>query len=163
MLYLEAKHFLADHNLNYTDKMSMAQGIEVRVPFLDLDLVDLAVRLPPQVKMQGMHAKALLKRAMQPLLPAEILNRPKTGFGAPLRHWLRHELREMVHDVLSPQSLKQRGIFDAAAVQRLVTANERRSIDGSYLIFSIMCIEMWMRTFVDSRVAVPAAEPLSIS
>src|SRR5262249_21201594 len=92
MLYLELKHFLPDHNLNYTDKMSMAQGIEVRVPFLDLDLVQLGVRLPPQAKRHGLHPKALLKRAMAPLLPSETLRRPKTGFGAPLRHWLRHDL-----------------------------------------------------------------------
>jgi asparagine synthase (glutamine-hydrolysing) len=153
MLYLEAKHFLPDHNLNYTDKMSMAHGIEVRVPLLDLDLVDYAVHLPTGEKQRGTHVKAIFKEAMRPVLPAAIINRGKTGFGAPLRRWIREDLREMVRDVLSEESLAARGLFDAKAVQRLIVSNERFETDSSYIIFSLMCIEMWMRNFVDRGVA----------
>jgi asparagine synthase (glutamine-hydrolysing) len=149
MLYLEAKHFLPDHNLNYTDKMSMAHGVEVRVPLLDLDLVDYAVHLPPGEKQRGTNVKAAFKEAMRPVLPPAILKRGKTGFGAPLRRWIRQELREMVRDVLSEESLTARGLFDAKAVQRLIIGNERFEIDASYIIFSLMCIEMWMRNFID--------------
>jgi asparagine synthase (glutamine-hydrolysing) len=155
MLYLEAKHFLPDHNLNYTDKMSMAHGVEVRVPLLDLDLVDYAVHLPPREKQQGTRLKAAFKDAMRPLLPEAILKRSKTGFGAPLRRWIREELREMVRDVLSERSLSERGLFDPNAVQQLILSNERMEIDASYMIFSLMCIEMWMRNFVDRKVGAP--------
>ncbi len=151
MLYLEAKHFLPDHNLNYTDKMSMAHGVEVRVPLLDLDLVDYAVHLPPGEKQQGTRLKAAFKNAMRGVLPDAIINRGKTGFGAPLRRWIREELRDMVRDVLSEKSIADRGLFDPASVQRLILSNERLEIDASYMIFSLMCIEMWMRNFVDRQ------------
>lgn len=152
MLYLEAKHFLPDHNLNYTDKMSMAHGVEVRVPLLDLDLVDYAVHLPPDEKQQGTRLKAAFKNAMRGVLPDAIINRGKTGFGAPLRRWIREELKEMVRDVLSEKSIAERGLFDPAAVQQLILSNERLEIDASYMIFSLMCIEMWMRNFIDRQV-----------
>jgi asparagine synthase (glutamine-hydrolysing) len=153
MLYLEAKHFLPDHNLNYTDKMSMIHAVEVRVPLLDLDLVDYAVRLPPGEKRRGLRVKALFKEAVAPDLPREVLTRPKAGFGAPLRRWIRGELKEMVHDVLSPAALARRGLFEPAAVARLVADNERGAVDASYLIFSLMCSEMWLRSFLDRPVA----------
>ena len=112
MLALEQRFFLADHNLLYTDKMSMAAGVEVRVPFLDNDLVRLANALPPRYKQRGREGKWILKRAMEPYLPHEVIYRPKTGFGAPLRHWLRHELKELVDDTLSAATLRKRGLFD---------------------------------------------------
>lgn len=149
MLALEQRFFLADHNLIYTDKMSMAAGVEVRVPFLDLELVDLAARIPERFKQRGREGKWVLKRAMESQLPREVIYRPKTGFGAPLRRWLDHELRELVGDTLSGASLRRRGLFDSVAVQRLIedTAAGRR--DGAYTIFSLLCIELWCRSFLD--------------
>jgi asparagine synthase (glutamine-hydrolysing) len=101
--------------------------------------------------------KAAFKRAVRPYLPPEVLKRPKTGFGAPLRRWIREDLREMVRDVLSEKALRERGLFDPAAVQRLIVSNERFEIDASYIIFSLMCIEMWMRNFIDRPVLAPAS------
>jgi asparagine synthase (glutamine-hydrolysing) len=153
MLYLEGKHFLADHNLNYTDKMSMAHGIEVRVPLLDVDLVDYVAGLPASDKLDGTRSKAIFKDAIRPYLPtalAGVLTRPKTGFGAPLRRWIRADLREMVRDVLSEKRLAARGLFDPPSVQRLIVQNERYEVDASYVIFGLMCIEMWMRNFIDA-------------
>jgi asparagine synthase (glutamine-hydrolysing) len=89
MLALEQRFFLADHNLVYTDKMSMAAGVEVRVPFLDLELVEFAAHIPDQFKQHGSIGKYALKKAMEPYLPHEIIYRQKTGFGAPLRRWMR--------------------------------------------------------------------------
>ena len=149
MLYLEGKFFLADHNLNYVDKVSMANGVEVRVPFLDPDLVALAARLPPHYKQRGSTGKWVLRKAVEPFLPSAVLRRPKTGFGAPLRHWLRGDLRPMVHDILSERSLRERGIFDPAAVRTLIEDNDARRVDGAYTIFSMMCIELWCRMFID--------------
>jgi asparagine synthase (glutamine-hydrolysing) len=151
MLYLEGKSFLPDHNLNYTDKMSMACGVEVRVPFLDPDLVALAARLPLNFKQRGSQGKWILKKAMEPYLPHDVIYRSKTGFGAPLRHWLHHELKPVVHDLLSKDSLNRRGIFNPIGVNTLIADDAAGRFDGSYTIFSLMCIEMWCRIFIDQK------------
>jgi len=149
MLALEQRFFLADHNLIYTDKMSMAAGIEVRVPFLDLDLVDFASRIPVSLKQRGAVGKWVLKKAMEPYLPRDVIYRPKSGFGAPLRRWMRHDLRELLGDLLSAESLKRRGLFEPLAVQRLIADNEVGRVDASYTILSLLCIEIWCRCFLD--------------
>ena len=149
MLALEQRFFLADHNLTYTDRMSMAAGVEVRVPFLDPDLVRLANRLPPSLKQHGAEGKWILKKAMEPYLPHAVIYRPKTGFGAPLRRWLRHELRELVGDLLSVETLRRRGLFEPAAVGRLIEDDRQGRVDGAYTILGLMCIELWCRRFCD--------------
>jgi len=149
LLALEQRFFLTDHNLTYTDKMSMAVGVEVRVPFLDLDLVEFAAQIPPQYKQRGIEGKWVLKKAMKSYLPRDVIYRPKSGFGAPLRRWMRYELRELLADVLSEQSLSDRGLFDPVAVQRLIRANDKGEIDASYTLLSLVCIELWCRQFVD--------------
>jgi asparagine synthase (glutamine-hydrolysing) len=151
MLALEQRYFLADHNLTYTDKMSMQEGVEVRVPFLDLDLIEHAARIPVSMKQRGRVGKWVLKKAMEPYLPREIIYRSKTGFGAPLRRWMSHELRNVVNDVLSELSLRKRGLFDPPAVARLVVADREGRLDASYTILSLMCIELWCRRFLDAR------------
>ena len=150
LLALEQRFFLADHNLTYTDKMSMAAGVEVRVPFLDLDLVELAARIPDRLKQRGRVGKWVLKKAMEPYLPHDVIYRPKTGFGAPLRRWMRHDLRDLVGGLLSPASLKRRGLFDADAVQRLIVDNDAGRKDAAYTLFSLLSIEIWCRRFADN-------------
>lgn len=147
MLYLEAKYFLADHNLNYTDKMSMAESVEVRVPFLDKDLVAFATSLPPGYKQRGREGKWLFKKAMEPLLPRDIIYRPKTGFGAPVRHWLKDELKPLVEEFLSDEVIRQRGLFDASGVRRFLRDDAEGRVDGAYTILAMMCVEMWCREF----------------
>jgi asparagine synthase (glutamine-hydrolysing) len=149
MLYLEARHFLPDHNLNYTDRAGMAVGVEIRVPLLDLDLVRFATRIPAEMKQRGQLGKAIFKQAMEPYLPREIIYRPKSGFGAPLRRWLRTELRSLVDDTLDAAALRKRGFFDPLAVRRLLELDRRGALDGSYTIFALMCFELWCRRFVD--------------
>ena len=149
MLLMEQRFFLTDHNLIYTDKMSMAAGVETRVPFLDLDLVEFAAGIPPEYKQRGRTGKWVLKQAMKPYLPQDVIYRPKTGFGAPLRRWMQHELRELFGDLLSEETLKQRGLFDPVAVQNLIKANTLGQVDASYTLLSLLCIEIWCRRFVD--------------
>ena len=149
MLALEQRFFLTDHNLTYTDKMSMAAGVEVRVPFLDLDLVDFAARIPSQYKQRGREGKWVLKKAMEPYLPHDVIYRPKSGFGAPLRRWLRVELRDWLADTLSPERLQKRGLFDPQAVQRLMADNAAGRLDASYTLLSLACVEIWCRYFID--------------
>ena len=166
MLFLETRHFLADHNLNYTDKMGMASGVEVRVPLLDLELVDFAARVPSRYKQRGREGKAVFKEAMEPLLPRDVIYRPKTGFGAPLRQWLRGELREVVEETLSPRSLAARGLFDPPAVRRLVELERAGKVEGAYTVFALMCVELWCRMFVDAPPppveAPPAAQAAAV-
>lgn len=155
MLYLEQKFFLIDHNFNYTDKTSMAAGVETRVPFLDPDLVAFANRLPAHFKYRGRDSKWILKQALQGLLPDGVLHRKKSGFGAPLRSWLRGPLRPWVDEMLSEQVIRQRGIFDPVAVRKLVRADRENQIDAAYTIFSVACIETWARQFIDPPVPTP--------
>jgi asparagine synthase (glutamine-hydrolysing) len=145
MLALEQRFFLADHNLLYTDKMSMAAGVEVRVPFLDPDLVAWSWQLPDRFKQRGRCGKWVLKEAMAPLLPHAVIHRPKTGFGAPLRRWLQHDLRDLLADELDHGRLRDGGLFDPAAVQALIEADRRGSVDASYPIFAVLCTSLWWR------------------
>lgn len=150
LLALEQRFFLADHNLNYTDKMAMAAGVEVRVPFLDPELVELAAHVPDCFMQRGSVSKWVLKKAMEPFLPLDVIYRPKSGFGAPLRRWMRYELRELLGDVLSEHSVRKRGLFDEAAVQRLIADNDAGRKDSAYTLLSLLCIEIWCRRFVDA-------------
>jgi asparagine synthase (glutamine-hydrolysing) len=152
LLFLEKKFFLADHNLNYTDKTGMAAGVETRVPLLDIDLVAFAARIPSHMKQRGSVGKAIFKRAMEPYLPHDIIYRPKTGFGAPLRHWLRTDLAPLVDELLHSRRVRERGLFDQQALQRLVSLDRQGRVDAGYTIFSVLCIELWCRLFVDAVV-----------
>jgi asparagine synthase (glutamine-hydrolysing) len=150
-LYWEIKTFLVDHNLNYTDKMSMASGIEVRVPFLDLELVEYSAKIPPEMKLKGNVVKYILKKTMESYLPHEIIYRPKTGFGAPVRQWVTHDLNEKIQDYLGESSILKRGIFDPLEISNLISENKSGKIDASYSILALMAIESWFRQFVDNN------------
>lgn len=151
------RFFLTDHNLNYTDKTGMAVGVETRVPFLDPDLMAFAATVPTGFKLHGGETKYCLRKAMEPLLPHNVIYRPKTGFGVPLRAWMRGPLKPLVADALSPASVARRGLFDHAAVTRLREATEAGRVDGHYTLLALMTIELWCRRFVDAPVPVLAA------
>ena len=153
MLFLETKHFLADHNLNYTDRMGMAVGVEIRVPLLDIEMVQYACGIPPELKHRSAEGKSIFRDAVAPWLPRSTLERSKTGFGVPLRRWLNNELRPMVDDLLSAASIERRGWFRADAVQHLIELDRARWVDGSYTLLSLMCLELWARQVLDSPAA----------
>ncbi|MBW0163716.1 MAG: asparagine synthase (glutamine-hydrolyzing) [Sediminibacterium sp. Gen4] len=150
MLYWELKTFLVDHNLNYTDKMAMAVGVEARVPYLDMELVAFSKIIPSDLKMKGKEAKYILKKVAERYLPMDVIYRPKTGFGAPVRQWITKDLQPMIEDRLSPDRLRKRGIFDAEKVWDLIEANKAGKIDASYSIWSLLAIESWLTQFVDA-------------
>ena len=149
MLSLE-RFFLTDHNLNYTDKMSMAAGVEVRVPFLDRNLIDFATRLPLDFKQHGSVGKWIFRKSMEGILPMEVIYRPKTGFGIPLRGWMTAKDNRIEADYLSRDSLARRGLFDPDAVHQLIVDNRTGRIDASYPILALACVEIWCRQFVDA-------------
>lgn len=149
MLTLETKHFLADHNLNYTDKMGMAHGVEIRVPLIDFEMVNFAATIPSKFKQKGFTGKAVFKKAMEPYLPYDVIYRPKTGFGAPIRSWMHNELKNLTNEVLSKNNLQKRNIFDYKNVQKLIELDKSNKVDASYTLFSILCIEIWNQIFID--------------
>jgi len=152
-LHLDTKHFLTDHNLNYTDKTSMASGVEVRVPLLDQDLVNFSNTVPDKYLQRGSTGKWIFKKTMEKYLPAEVIYRPKTGFGAPLRSWLNKDLKPIVEDTLSIKSIKNRGLFDPMGVQNLIKMDQSGKEDYSYIIYALASIEVWCRLFLDNSMA----------
>lgn len=149
MLFWELKTFLVDHNLNYTDKLGMAVGVEARVPFLDLDLVEFSQSIPTSLKMKGKETKYILKKVAERYLPHEVIYRPKTGFGAPVRNWITSDLQPMIDERLSIDRIKARGIFNPVAVWDLINQNKSGKIDASYSIWALLAIESWCMQFVD--------------
>ena len=149
MLVLEQKYFLVDHNFNYTDKMSMDTGVEVRVPFLDKRVADAASKVPSALKQEGRIGKSILKKAAGKFLPQDVIYRPKSGFGAPLRTWLKNDLSEFVDTLLSADTINRRGIFNAEKVQQLLDDDRAGRADYSYPIFALLCFEIWCQQFLD--------------
>jgi asparagine synthase (glutamine-hydrolysing) len=149
LLFLDAKHFLTDHNLNYADKMSMAEGVEVRVPFLDPDLVALAARLPVTYKQHGLTGKWILRHTMRSELPRQVLNRSKTGFVVPVRTWFASQLPDLFRELLDESTLAKRQWFDPAGVKSLIEMNRNGTVDAAYPLLAIVCIELWLQSFVD--------------
>jgi asparagine synthase (glutamine-hydrolysing) len=151
MLYLDLKLFLPCLNLTYTDKTSMACSLEVRVPFLDHELVELAARIPAELKLRRFTRKYILKRALAPVLPQSIIHRKKAGFSAPLRAWLRRDFAPMVEQMLSPDRIKARGYFDPVEVRRLIDANNAGHEDNALKIFQLLTLELWHERFIENR------------
>jgi asparagine synthase (glutamine-hydrolysing) len=149
--------FLAAHNFMYTDKSSMATSVEVRVPFLDVELMRLCARIPERNKLKGTTTKYLLKEAMCRYVPREILYRSKTGFGPPLRKWVAVDFKPVLQELLSESVLRRRGLFNADAVAAMMRENTANAADHAYLLFALLTLEVWMRTFVDR-----AAEEISL-
>jgi asparagine synthase (glutamine-hydrolysing) len=151
LLFLEMKYFLTDHNLNYTDKMSMAVGVEVRVPFLDKELVEFSTQIPVRYKMKGICTKYILKKVAEKYLPKEVIYRSKAGFGAPVREWIVKDLDPLIQKYLSPESINKRGIFNSDSVWQLINDNKNNKIDASYSIWALLSIESWFRQFHDTK------------
>ncbi len=151
LLYVDMKTFLPCLNLDYTDKTSMATTLEVRVPFLNQEMVELAARMPPRLKLRGLQRKYILKRAAETILPRDVVWRKKAGFGAPIRSWLRGPLRPMVEDLLSEETVKRRGLFRPEEVQRIVAANLSGREDYALHVLQLLTLELWHSTFIDSK------------
>lgn len=150
MLFYELSTFLVDHNLNYTDKLSMAVGVEVRVPFLDKELVEFSTKIPVDLKMKGKETKYILKKVAERYLPKEVIYRPKTGFGAPVRKWINEDMTSLIKDYLSAERVKKRGIFDYKELNELIDRNQKGEVDVSYSIWAMLAIESWLKQFYES-------------
>lgn len=148
LLYLDLHFYLADDLLVKLDRASMAASLEARVPFLDHRLVELLARVPPELKLQGLRTKALLRSAMRGRLPAGILRRPKKGFGIPVARWLKGPLRPWIEDLLSQEEMARDGLFEPAGVQALLQEHLAGKRDHRKLLWTLASFVMWRRRWL---------------
>src|SRR5688572_36825 len=151
MLAVDAETQLPDDLLLLTDKMSMATSLECRVPLLDHELVELAAAMPEAIKVRGGRLKHVLKQALAPLLPEDILERKKRGFGTPMGAWLRGDLAPLRESLLSEKAVQARGLFEPASVRQLIGDHEHNRIDGTDRILCLLNLEVWARIYLDAR------------
>jgi asparagine synthase (glutamine-hydrolysing) len=145
---LDFQTYLTDDINVKVDIASMAHALEVRCPYLDMEVVEFAARLPASMLMR-VRGKYLLRRAAAGLVPKPILRRRKRGFALPLKRWLRHDLRQMAHDVLLDRTARERGLFDPDYVAQLVASLDHESIQVDR-IWTLLMLELWFRAFIDA-------------
>jgi asparagine synthase (glutamine-hydrolysing) len=145
MCYADTQLFLPGLNLTYTDRASMAAATEIRVPFVDLEIARLAFALPGRRKIAHGHTKLALKQAAEAWLPRDIVNRPKAAFGAPLRAWIRRDLRDMISDLLPGGQLVQRGLVRSAAISALIERDASGEQDNAHRLWHLLTLEAWLR------------------
>jgi asparagine synthase (glutamine-hydrolysing) len=133
------------------DKMTMANSVEARVPFLDQQLVEFAMALPPRMRTRGRSGKVLLKKAVAGLLPAEIVDRPKQGFVAPVAEWFRGDLGLRARRQIRESSLAERGLLDYDAIDRLWHAHRSGRGEWAFQLWSIYNVSAWYDLWVAGR------------
>jgi asparagine synthase (glutamine-hydrolysing) len=146
MSYIDIKTWLPSNLLVKADRMSMAVSLELRVPFLDHKVVEFAYRLPAALKIHGNNGKWLLKKYMEPMLPHEIIYRPKAGFAVPTRTWFRNDLAGFARETLLGSGGASDDFFSKAMIEKVLTAPESRDQSGQ--IYSLLVFDQWYRCFV---------------
>jgi asparagine synthase (glutamine-hydrolysing) len=149
-LRVDLSLYLPDDILAKVDRTSMACSLEVRVPLLDDTVVELAASIPAAWKMRGLRGKAILRRAVSDLVPAAVLRRGKEGFSAPMKRWLRQDLRPLLEEALSPRAVERRGLFRPERVRQLVEQHSRERADHSHRLFALLFLELWCREYLDA-------------
>lgn len=155
---MDALDWLMRHDQNFylpdclmvkTDIASMANGLEVRCPFLDHELVEFAATIPSHLKRDLTGGKLILKRAIKDLLPHEIMTKRKTGFGIPLAKWFRNDLAPMLKETLLDETSEHRGLFEQKLLQKMVSEQIEGSRDWSNRLWAFLFLELWFREFID--------------
>jgi len=150
LIYQHCKFYLAGQNLVTVDRASMACGLEVRAPFLDRALVELACRIPSRLKLVGWQMKYILKHALRDLLPQAILARRKQGFGAPIGLWLRGPLRRALEERLAPERVARLGLFNPETTTRLVREHLDGVRDHRKVLWALMMFDAWREHYLPS-------------
>jgi asparagine synthase (glutamine-hydrolysing) len=158
LLYVDTKTYLHEL-LMKQDQMSMAASIESRVPFLDHELVEFAARMPERMKVRGMTTKYVLRKAMADVLPPEILTRRKMGFPVPVGAWFRGPYRHVLDDLVLGERATSRGLFDQAALRRLVASHVSGEANHAERLWSLVNLELWQRLHLDGE----STDDLSLS
>jgi len=155
LIYVYAKCYLQDDILVKVDRASMATSLEVRAPFLDVELVEFLGRVPPHLKLRGSKTKYLLKRAMADVLPPGIADRAKKGFGIPVAAWFKKELRDALQDELSPDRIRRQGIFDPETVQQLISEHLSGRRDNRKPLWTLFVFQLWHRRWIEAPMSPP--------
>ncbi|HEX5735894.1 MAG TPA: asparagine synthase (glutamine-hydrolyzing) [Blastocatellia bacterium] len=163
LLYLDSKTYLPGDILTKVDRMSMAHSIEARVPLLDHRLIEFVETIPTSLKLRGRMTKHILKQAVRGLVPDQIIDRPKQGFGVPIAKWFNNELRDMLHDTLTDSRTRQRGYFNHQSVEAILNEHARGRRDNSRHLWGLLTLELWQRTFIDNNMATVRAKSRSQS
>jgi asparagine synthase (glutamine-hydrolysing) len=148
MQFLDMNFYMAEDILTKVDRASMAVSLEVRAPFLDPRIAQFAAQLPLQYKLKGSKGKYILKKAVEPLLPKNILNRPKKGFGVPIAEWLKGRLNPMMHDLLDSNRLKNQGLFNEKFVQKLIKEHETNAASHHKQLWTLLVFQLWFDNFM---------------
>ena len=149
MLY-DLKTYIPDDLLVLADKMSMAVGLEVRVPMLDLDLVRFSQTLPSDLKLRGMRRKRILEEAMKPHLPKAIFHRRKQGFSAPISSWLRYGMRDLMEQTISSAHADGSGLLNGPYLREMWKAHLSGRQDFSHQLYAVLVFDQWRRVFLDN-------------
>ncbi len=150
MCHTDIGMFMEGLNLTYTDRASMAHSVEVRVPFIDRDLVEFVMSIPGGYKMRNRQTKYILKKAAGDFLPAEIVWRPKASFGMPIRSWIWGDLKELIDERLSFDTIKKRGFLSPGVVRGMIESDRRGYADYAYQIYQFLTFEYWCRRYLDA-------------
>lgn len=149
LLYLDSKTYLPGDILTKVDRMTMANSLEARVPLLDHELIELVASMPSSLKMKGTETKYILKKAMEGIVPSEILYREKQGFGVPIGQWINDQLRDRINDDLANGRATGRGYFNAAYIGTLLKEHATGRRDHSNLLWNLWMLELWFRRYID--------------
>jgi asparagine synthase (glutamine-hydrolysing) len=158
MTYLELKLRLPELLLMRVDKITMATSVEARVPFLDHQLVEYAMGLPRAAKVEGGSGKHILKRALEEVLPHDLLYQRKRGFGAPVREWFRESLGGWFDEHLINSSMRRRDLLDYAFVSRMLEEHRQRTRDWGFHLWALLNLSLWYERWIDSRGGFLAAD-----
>jgi len=146
MCYTDLNMFMTSLNLTYTDRASMAASTEVRVPFIDKEVVSLAFRISSEYKISRLRSKYVLKKVAEKWLPKEIIHRPKSSFTMPIRSWIKNDLAELVDDcLLGENGLGSRGCFNKAYLTKLVKNDRAGYEDNAQKLWHLLTLEMWLK------------------
>jgi asparagine synthase (glutamine-hydrolysing) len=148
-LYVDLKSYLCDNLLTKIDRMSMANSLEARVPYLDRELVELAFQVPGTFKVSGGKTKVLLKRAAARYVPRECVYRPKEGFSIPIKTWLNQSLLPVMEELLDSRRISQEGLFQANYVKELKDEHLAGRANHSHVLWSLMVFQAWRRRWLE--------------
>ena len=151
MTYLELKLRLPELLLMRVDKITMATSVEARVPFLDHHLVEYALSLPRSLKVEGTSGKHILKRALEDILPHDLLYEPKRGFGAPVREWFREGLGGWFDEHLINSTMRKRELLDYGFVARMLEEHRSRKRDWGFHLWALLNLSLWYEQWIDRR------------
>jgi asparagine synthase (glutamine-hydrolysing) len=148
MQFLDINFYMAEDILTKVDRASMAVSLEVRAPFLDPRVAQFAASIPLEYKLKGSKGKYILKKAVENLLPKEILHRPKKGFGIPIADWLKGRLNPLMHEMLDAKRLEEQGLFDAEFVQKLIKEHETGAASHHKQLWTLLVFQLWFDNFL---------------